>query len=493
MGGAATEQGAATLHRANIPVFAYPDTAARMFATMWRYADNLRSLYETPTLPHGSDAPDRTTVTQMGQHLRAAGCTLPNEAQAMEVLGAYGIPTVPTVAAHSAEEAVALAGSMGYPVVLKLLSSTVTHKTDVGGVQLNLHDAAAVRHAYDAIMASVRAHVGDTHIDGVTVQPQVADGYELILGSSVDEQWGPMLVFGAGGYLVEVLDDRALGLPPLTTTLARRMIEQTRIAKALHGSRGRAAVDLLALEQVLVRFSQLVVEQPWIKEIEINPLLARSAPPAGQLPFVALDARVVAHPPGVSDTHLPKPAIRPYPLQYVRRWTLRDSSAVTIRPIRPEDEPLIVQFHHTLGERSVYLRYFAPMSLDTRTAHERLTRICFVDYDREIALVADREDPHTGEHAIIAVGRLIKLHNKNEAEYAGVVSDQWQGHGLGSEMLRQLLQVGRDEGLERIVADVLPENRAMQRVFSKLGFRLKHAWDEGLVHAHIDISTGTRA
>jgi acetyltransferase len=187
--------------------------------------------------------------------------------------------------------------------------------------------------------------------------------------------------------------------------------------------------------------------------------------------LIALDARVVLYGPEVSEDSLPRPAIRPYPTQYIRPFTLRSGAEVIIRPIRPEDEPLIVAFHGTLSEQSVYLRYFYPMSLEQRIAHERLTQICFIDYDREMVLVAEHGEPHSGQRAIIGVGRLIKLRGANHAEFAAMISDAYQGLGLGSELLRRLIAIGRDERLERVIADVLPDNRDMQRVFKKVGFR----------------------
>jgi len=307
------------------------------------------------------------------------------------------------------------------------------------------------------------------------------DGYELIIGSTIDPQFGPVLLFGAGGQLVEVVRDRSLALPPLNTTLARRMMEQTRIFKALQGVRGRPPVDLAELEQLLVRFSQLVVEQRCIQEIDINPLLA--SPDR----LIALDARVVLFGPEYREEMLPKLAIRPYPVQYMGPWVMEDGTPVTIRPIRPEDEPLLVKFHQTLSDRSVYLRYAATIKLSQRISHERLTRICFIDYDREMALVAELEDPQTGDRAIIGVGRLSKLRGMPEAEVAVLVSDPYQRRGLGTELVRRLLQVGRDEKIQRVVANILLENRAMQRICQKLGFTLRRVADEPLVKAEIDL------
>ena len=297
------------LNRAGIPAFPYPDTAARAFNYMWRYSQNLRSLYETPELAGAEDGgTDRAGAEDLIASVLASGRTLLTEAESKQLLESYGIPTVPTRVATTAEQAVALAAELGYPVVLKLHSQTITHKTDVGGVQLNLTDAEAVRRAFRAIEQSVRRHVGAEHFLGVTVQPMVRlDGYELIIGSSLDPQFGPVLLFGAGGQLVEVFKDRALALPPLNTTLARRMMERTRIFQALQGVRGRQPVDLAALERLLVRFSQLVVEQPRIKEIDINPLLA--APER----LIALDARVVLHGAEVDADQLPRPPSAPIP------------------------------------------------------------------------------------------------------------------------------------------------------------------------------------
>lgn len=485
MGGDEVVEGETQLNNANISTYRYPDSAARLFSMMWRYNYSLRGIYETPLLLADSEEgiPNRSLVEQMIKSVHQSGRTILTEQESKQILAAYGIPTVKVGIAKSEAEAVDCADSMGYPVVVKLFSKTITHKTDVGGVQLNLTDAEAVKRAYRAIQASVTEKVGAEHFLGVSVQPMIdlGGGYELIIGSSLDPQFGPVLLFGSGGQLVEVFRDRAIGLPPLNTTLARRMMEQTLIYKALKGVRGRQPVNLAELEQLMVRFSQLVTEQRWIKEIDINPLLAS---PKGLL---ALDARIVLHEAGMSEAQLPKLAIRPYPTQYVAPWTLKNDTPVIIRPIRPEDEPLIVQFHETISEQSVYFRYFHLVKLSSRTSHDRLTRICFIDYDREMALVADYHNPTTGKHEILAIGRLSKSHGVNEAEFAMLISDSFQHQGLGTELLRRLIQVGRDEKLDRINAEILPENRVMQRVCEKVGFRLHRTVDE--VKAELNLSS----
>ena len=484
MGGNSIAAGEAALNSAGIPTFPYPDTAARAFTYMWRYTYNLRGLYETPTLTQYSEleSASRTQVDQIIQNVRSHGRVLLTELESKQLLSLYGVPTVETRVAASADEAVGVAAEIGFPVVLKVYSETITHKTDVGGVQLNLQDEAAVRAAYRVIQASVAEKAGADQFSGVTVQPMVKlDGYELILGSSVDPQFGPVVLFGSGGQLVEVYRDRALALPPLNTTLAQRMMEQTRIFTALKGVRGRKPVNMAALEQLLVRFSQLVLEQPWIAEIDINPLLASPER------LLALDARIVLHGPAVTLDQLPKPAIRPYPLQYVLPWTMKDGNQVTIRPIRPEDEPLMVKLHETLSDRSVYLRYFCSLSLSRRIAHERLLKICFGDYDREMALVAETIDPATGERRIIAVGRMSKLHGRNEAEVAVLVSDQYQKLGLGNELLRRVVEVARDEKLSQVSAEMLPDNIAMQAIMRHLGFRVRATEDLTSIRAFLDL------
>jgi acetyltransferase len=480
MGGLDVAPGQAILKAAGIPAYPYPDSAARIFQLMWRYSANLQALYETPhAFEMDVSSEGRVHAATLIANARAKQRTLLTEAESKALLASYGIPTVATEIATNEDQAVTLADRIGYPVVLKLHSETITHKTDVGGVRLNLADETAVRSAYQAIADSVRRVASDSDFLGVTVQPMVrAEGYELILGSSIDSQFGPVILFGGGGQLVEVYKDRAVGLPPLNTTLARRIMERTKIVTALKGVRGRKSVDLAALERLIVRFSYLITEQSWIKEIDINPLLAS---PDGLL---ALDARVVLHP--VDVLVPPRPAIRPYPTQYVQPWKFPDGDEVLIRPIRPEDEPAIARFHERLSERSVYLRYFHLIDLDRRRSHDRLIRICFNDYDRDIALVTEHRNIGTGEKEILAVGRLRKI-DSIEAELAVLITDEYQGRGLGMELSRRLVEVARAEKMERVIAEILPENIQMQRVCSELGFRMQ-LFPDGGVHAVYEIA-----
>jgi acetyltransferase len=476
MGADHAAEGVAILNAAGIPTFSYPDAAARSFCYMWRYSENLRSLYETPALVVEGIGQGRADT--LIENAQKNNRTLLTEHESKEILEAYGIPTVKTIIARSAEEAVQVGSDLGGKVVLKLYSEIVTHKTDVGGVKLNLGRASEIRQTYHDIEKSVR-HIPGAFL-GVVVEPMIqTDGYELILGSSIDPQFGPVLLFGSGGQLVEIMKDYALGLPPLNATLARRLMERTRIFSALKGIRGRAPINLPQLESVLVRFSLLVAEEQRIKEIDINPLVVSPDQ------ILALDARIVLYDPGAQ--HLPRLAIRPYPQQYSSNWKLRDGTTITIRPIRPEDEPLMVKFHGTLSEETVHFRYFQQSTLETRTEHQRLTRICFNDYDREIALVAVRQDPTTMQHEIIGVGRLIRVRGVDEGEFAIVLSDKVQRQGLGTRLLQLLVQVGKQEGLKKIFAEILPDNSGMLRVAKKVGFTARFDQFAEVMHAEINL------
>lgn len=481
MGGDKVAEGELILNRAGIPTYDFPDTAAQVFNYMWQFADNLGSLYETPIVSTDPSryVDNRLQTEAILQGVRNQGRTILTEYESKQVLALYGIPTVETRIAASADEAAAAAQAIGYPVVVKLHSETITHKTDVGGVRLNLRDEAAVREAFAQMQASVSARYGAAAFQGVTVQPMAKlDGYELIVGSSVDAQFGPVLLFGSGGQLVEVFKDSALALPPLTTTLARRMVEQTRIAAALKGVRGRAPVDEVELEKLLVRFSQLVVEQPLIAEIDINPLLASPER------LLALDARVLVHPLDLAEENFPRPAVRPYPTQYVAPHTVPAlDETFLFRPIRAEDEPLMVEFHRGLSEETVYSRFEQQMGFEQRVAHERLVKVCFIDYDRQMALVAERSDPASGKKAIVGVARVRKLSGSQDATFGLLVGDEFQGTGLGTALLDRAIGYARQEGVERLMATFQPDNAAMQRICRKLGFTLTDMPERGFVQA----------
>ncbi|MBL1210245.1 bifunctional acetate--CoA ligase family protein/GNAT family N-acetyltransferase [Geminocystis sp. GBBB08] len=469
MGGSGVATGVEILNRAKIYTQPYPDDAARLFNLMGRYSYNLKGLYEIPSFSRANNLINSDLATQIIAQAHQTNRTLLTEYESKQLLQAYGIPTVTTIIAQTAEKAIESAENIGYPVVMKLHSETITHKTDVGGVRLNLTSQEDIKQAFLAIQKGVR----DGDFLGVTIQPMVnLEGYELILGSTVDPQFGPVLLFGTGGQLVEVYQDQALGLPPLNSTLAKRMMEQTKIYQALKGVRGRKPVDLAQLEQILVLFSQLVIEQPLIKEIDINPLLA------GENNLIALDARVLLYPSDTEKKDIILPAIRPYPNQYISLAQLADGKEIKIRPIRPEDEPQVASFCQELSQQSVYLRFFHSISYQSLISHERLTRICFIDYDQEIALVVSYTHPDTQQKEILAIARLSRVHgNTEQAELGLLVKDNHQKQGVGTLLGQNLIKIAEKEGIKTIIADILPDNQGMQNLCLKLGFKLEKSTD----------------
>ncbi|HVY36373.1 MAG TPA: bifunctional acetate--CoA ligase family protein/GNAT family N-acetyltransferase [Polyangia bacterium] len=482
MGGADVAAGVDILNRAGIPTFEFPDDAARTFGHMWRYAENLRGLYQTPSRVAGGQRRPAVAATTIAAAL-AENRTLLDEHESKALLESYGIPVTPTRVARTEAEAVAAAQELGFPVAVKLWSRTITHKSDVGGVRLGVTEAAGVGRAFRDIQAAAGARASAGDFLGVTVQPMVdrRDGYELILGSSVDAQFGPVLMFGLGGELVEVFRDRSLALPPLNTVLAARAIAETHIARALRGVRGRPPIDVDLLAHVLVRFGDLVIDNPRIQEIDVNPLLAS---PRG---VMALDARVVLADAAVPDAALPRLAIRPYPTAYTWPGQLRDGTPIRIRPIRPEDEPALVVFHATLSEQSVRMRYAQSMTLDQRTTHQRLIRVCFTDYDRELPLVVER-DAGAGAPMILALGRLSRrrVRAADDAEFSLLVGDPWQRQGIGRQLLARLVEVAAHEGIARVHAEILEANLRMQRLCASLGFHLSPP-DGGVIHAQLTV------
>ncbi len=480
MGGADVRAGKSVLNEAGIPTFDSPEAAIRAFLHMVQYRHNQELLYETPPAIPEDRAADPQRVRALISAARAAGRTLLTEDEAKELLAAYGIPVTPTVRAASADEAVAAARRIGYPVVLKLYSQTVTHKSDVGGVQLNLAADDAVRAAFQTIGANLKAHgLPPVGFEGVTVQPMVRDkGYELIVGSSVDLQFGPVILFGAGGIMVEVFKDRALALPPLNRTLARRLIERTRIHEALKGVRGQPPVAFEQLETLLVRFSQLLCDFPEIQEIDINPLLASPER------VIGLDARVLLGPADLPPEKRPRLAIHPYPNQYTAPLHLEDGAELLVRAISPEDEPLIVELHAGHSERTIRLRFFSMVKTLSR---DSLIRLCHLDYDREMALVAVHRDA-AGRPHIIGVSRYYFNPETRTAEFAVVVGDAWQGRGVGGHLMRRLLEVARERGVRRLLGAVLRENAPMLKFAEELGFTTKPTAEPAVMQVALDLA-----
>lgn len=465
IGGISVREGIGILNDAGVATYTTPEQAVRAFMTLVRYARNLESLYETPR-----DVPVAFSVDR--QRVRAdfnAAATPPagvlSEQRSKELLEAYGIATARPVVAASEDEAASAAAGLGYPVVLKILSPDITHKSDVGGIALNLLTEASVRAAFRGLVADVGCRKPDARIQGVIVQPmiQMKDGVELLLGIKKDPIFGSTLMVGMGGIAAELYRDRALGFPPLSERLARGMLESLTMYPLLQGYRGRPKVDLDLLIEAMIRLSYVAADFPEIAELDINPLLI------GNSAAVALDARVVLDPSVKLDPRDPYRhlALRPYPEEYVKQVTLKDGSPITLRPIRPEDEPLWFDMLRSCSRETIYQRFRYFFHWET---HEVAARYCFIDYDREIAIVAEREQG--GKRQLLGVGRLIADPDHENVEYAILVGDAWQNRGLGTVLTDYCMEIGKRWGLKRIVAQTTSDNHRMIAIFRARGFEI---------------------
>lgn len=454
MGGEITTDGARILKQSGIPVYAYPDDAARTFAYMWQYSENLRILYETPSLPISNTA-NQSVVAKVIDQADADQRLSLSEEESIYVLEAYNIPTLQTYITNDIRESIDMARSIGFPVDLKITSPLEDHKWR------NISSEKDILSAYRSILSS-RENVDRI----ISIHRSVPNhGYDLVIGSLVDVEFGPTIFFKAGGKLGEILQDRAVGLPPLNSTLARRMMERTRIFHALPLSGNKNHLD-----HIMIQFSQLLIEQPRIKDIIIKFIYTETSS------IFALSMQINLHKSDVRLEDLPKTVIRPYPAQYIWRIQINNSLPILIRPIRPEDEPLMIEFHQSLSEQSIYYRFFRSITYDRRIEHERLSKICFLDYDREIALVAIDESIETSQK-IVGVGRLTHPRKNEDAEFALLVSDQIHGKGLGKQLLQHLIEVARQESFQRVVGYILPENRGMIHIAEQLGFKIKRSID----------------
>lgn len=479
MGGLAVRPGVDLLNRAGIPVYRTPEQAVRAFMYLVSYARNREILYETPRDVPLAFTVDRSQARARMQAALAAGTSLLSEQESKSLLEAYGIPTTRPIVAHSASEAVEHAHTLGYPVVLKVLSPQITHKTDVQGVALDLCDDDQVRAAFDRIVNSARRHRPDAEVLGVTVQRMVAtsQGFEMIVGAKRDPVFGAVLLVGMGGVAAEVFQDRALGLPPLNERLARRMLESLWSWPLLRGYRGQQAANLDRLVEILLRFSYLVADCPEILELDANPLVVSPDD------VVALDARVIL---AAHDASAARPfahlAIRPYPEEFVRPAQLRDGTEVLLRPIKPEDEPAWHRLLARCSQQSIWYRF---RYLFKETTHEMAVRFCFIDYDRELAIVA--ESTGSAPRELLGVGRLVADPNHEQAEYAVLVADDWQGRGLGSLLTAYCTEIAARWQLRRLYAETTPDNARMIRTFQRWGFALEHKPDLGVVLAKKDL------
>ncbi|MBN1755831.1 bifunctional acetate--CoA ligase family protein/GNAT family N-acetyltransferase [bacterium] len=466
LGGSSMREGIQLLNEAAIPTYATPEQAIRAFITLVDYSRNLERLYETPKdIPVEFPLDRKALRSRFNELIKGQGDTL-SENNSKKLLESYGIPVTQTEPAASWEEAVSIAEKLGYPVVLKILSPDITHKSDTGCVKLDLHDARSVHEAYEQITANAREAFPDGKIMGVTVQPMVSDkdGIEMILGIKKDPVFGTVIMVGAGGTAVELFGDRALGLPPLNERLARGMLEQLKVYPLFNGYRGKTPLNANLFIEIMIRLSYLGADYPEIKELDINPVIV------GPKKVVALDARVVLDmdilgKPFKPYSHL---SLRPYPEEYVITTELESGQEITLRPIKPEDEPFWFQLLESCSEESLYarFRYF----FQWRT-HEVASRYCFNDYDREIAIVAELEDE--GQHKFLGVGRMVSDPDLESAEYAILVADAYQNKGLGSILTEYCMEIARNWGIKKIYAVTTTDNPRMVSVFKKLGFEVK--------------------
>jgi acetyltransferase len=491
MGSRAVRAGIQELTAMGVPTYKTPAKAVQAFLHLVSYARNLTILHETPRdlpMEFGLDRSRRRTAFES---LLAEGADVLSESRSKALLESYEIPVTRPHAARTADEAVEAAQRLGYPVVVKIDSPQISHKTEVNGVVLDLPNDAAVRQAFQQVVDRARQMRPNAEIVGVTVQKMMTypNSFELILGTKKDPVFGPVIMVGMGGVAAEVFQDRALGLPPLNEVLARRMLESLKSWPLLRGYRGRPGANIDRLIEIIMRFSYLVADYPEISELDINPLLATPDD------VIALDARVVVdrQPPRQPGTHLSaagyplagggaRPyshlAIRPYPEEYVTQRKLKDGAAVTLRPIKPEDEPL---WHELLAGCSTQSRWFRFNYLFKQTTHEMASRYCFIDYDRELAIVAEVEEE--GQRKLIGIGRLVADVDHQTAEYAVIVVDRWQGRGLGGMLTDYCLELAKKWGVKQVVAEIAKDNGRMLATFRNRGFEINSRMEQDVAIA----------
>ncbi|MDH7514693.1 MAG: bifunctional acetate--CoA ligase family protein/GNAT family N-acetyltransferase [Bacteroidota bacterium] len=480
LGGASMREGIRILNDAGVPTYTTPEQAVRAFMTLVSWGRNLEILYETPRDVAVQIPYDRKQIRNHFHSLVAEeGDILPEHISKM-LLDAYGIPATRPYPASTADEAAEIADRIGYPVVLKILSRDITHKSDVGGVALGLTGTDAVRSAFRSMIDTARERAPAARLDGVTVQRMVSrrDSVELILGCRKDPVFGTVIMAGMGGVTAELFGDRALGFPPLNERLARRMLESLKIWPLLTGYRGRPPMNIDSLIEALIRLSYLAADYPEIVELDINPLLVTTTD------TIALDARIVLDRNAMGKDQKPYAhlALRPYPEELVRTATLKDGTPVTLRPIRPEDEPLWFDMLRSCSRESIYTRF---RSFFHWESHHVAVRYCYIDYEREIAIVAERTENE--KRYLIGVGRLIAEPDLHRAEYAVLVTDAWQNRGLGGLLTDYCMEIARMWGIRKVIAQTTSDNPRMVAVFRERDFAIIPDPDGSLVDVEKDI------
>jgi len=480
LGGPTMREAVRLLNEAEIPTYNTPEQAVRAFMTLVNYARNLENLYETPREISLEFPIEREKIRQQILPWLVQGPEILDEQTSKKILSAYGIPTSVPLIAQTKEEAVKLSQQIGYPVVLKIHSPDITHKTDVGGVVLDLEDAHMVETAFDRIMSSVKKLVPQAKIEGVTVQKMIKakDGLEMIIGSKKDPTFGAVIMVGSGGITAEILGDRSLCFPPLNERLARRLLEQLKSWPLLQGYRHRPPINLDKLIETIIRFSYLVADYPEIKEIDINPLLVSPDE------VIALDARIIIDRTVQSDKVKPYEhlVLRPYPEEFIKKAKMRDGTEITLRPIRPEDEPLWFELLASCSRETIYsrFRYFFFWQ-----SHEVASRYCYIDYDREIAIVAEYKEGD--KRRLLGIGRLTADPTRTVAEYAVLVQDVWQNKGLGGLLTDYCTEIARSWGVKKIIAYTTTDNPRMIAVFKKRNFEIKQDPNSTLVEIKKDL------
>jgi acetyltransferase len=461
------------LSQAGLPSFRTPESAVGAFALLADYHAHQRLLQQVPYPLSVTRPPDLAGARLLVDNVLAQRRQVLSEMESKTLLAAFHIPVTPTMRARSAHEAMMIATQMGFPVALKIDAEGISHKSDVDGVVLGLNDAQAVRDAFDALLARVRQRCPEADVQGATVQRMAggARARELHIGVKHEPPFGPVIVFGAGGIQVELMDDVAMELPPLNRFLAQQLIQRARIHRALGEWRGAPPIAMEALEALLLRLSELVSELPQLLEMDINPVLA------DEHGVVAVDARIVLHasvqaPPGQGAGNYRHLAIRPYPAQLTQQLSLRDSSLCLLRAIRPDDATLLQQLVASLSPESRYNRFAATL---TELPPSLLARFTQIDYEREMALVAVRAAAADGSEPerIVGVARYTLNPGGRSAEFALLVSDAFSGQGLGRRLMECLMAVAREQGLAQIDGLVLCKNSAMLKLMRALGFAVQ--------------------
>ena len=463
LGESQVSAGRSVAEKAGLPVFRSPESAVAAFGTLAEYRTAQRLLLEVPAPLASNVQPDLDTARSIAQAVIRSGRTALSETEATRLLGCFGIPAARTEIARSRDEVRAIARELGYPVAIKILSYDIEHLADVKGVCLNLRGEESLLREYDALLERVRSLRPEARVEGVTVQPMVEKrfGRRLMIAVANDATFGRVIRFGAGGIAAEVVHDTATALPPLNRRLAQELVSRTFSARLLRPFRHIPGVDIDLILDALLRVSEIVCALPWVAELEINPLLADESG------CVAVDVRVTVDPAGLdADEHYRHMAIHPYPAKLERIEPLPGGALLRIRPIRPEDATLELDFVERMSERSRYMRFF---SAARGLTPQMLARFTQVDYDRELALIAL---PEPGAERILGVARYNTNPDGNSCEFAIAIADDWSGRGLGRMLMKALMSAARDAGYRTMTGSVLRENDGMLRLASRLGFEL---------------------